>query len=134
LTFANLVFAADTSDPKHGAFLQRMRERGTEVSLHLLFFELELNRVEEEKLRPLLEDAALAPYRHFVQTLRAFREHMLTEPEEKLLEEKANTGSRAFVRLFEEVSANIAFRYTLDGKTETLTQSEVLMRLRDANR
>jgi len=134
LSYAHLVFAADTSDPRHGAFMQRMRERGTEISLHLLFFELELNRAEEAWIGRMLDDPALAPYRHFVRTVRAFREHQLSEPEERLLEEKANTGKRAFSRLFEEVTANILFRFTLDGRTESLTQSEVLNRLRDARR
>jgi oligoendopeptidase F len=134
LSYSNLIFSADTSDPRHGAFIQRMRERGTEISLHVLFFELELNRADEAWIGQMLADPALAPYRHFIRTVRAFREHQLSEPEEKLLEEKANTGRRAFGRLFEEVTSNIPFRFTLDSRTETLTQSEVLNRLRDARR
>lgn len=134
LSYSNLVFSADTSDPRHGAFIQRMRERGTAISLHVLFFELELNRAEEGWIRQALADPAIAPYGHFIRTVRAFREHQLSEPEEKLLEEKANTGRRAFGRLFEEITSNILFRFELDGRAETLTQSEVLNRLRDTRR
>lgn len=140
LSYASLMFAADTSDPARGAFLQRMRERSTEISLHLLFFQLELLRVDEARLRPLLDACAgappptLAPYRHFIEVARTFRDHQLSEPEEKILEEKSNTGPRAFRRLFEEIVSNIAFRVERDGSVETLTQSEVLARLRDPDR
>lgn len=133
-SFASLLFAADTSDPARGAFYQRMRERGTEISVKLLFFTLELARADEAHMRALLADPLMAPYRHFVEVARAFRDHQLSEPEERILEEKANTGPRAFRRLFEEVVSNIAFRYERDGEVETLTQPEVLARMRDPER
>jgi oligoendopeptidase F len=134
MSFASLLFAADTSDPGRGAFLQQMRERSTQIALRMLFFELELMRTDEERVHTVLADPVLAPYRHFVEVARTFRNHQLSEAEEKVLEEKANTGPRAFRRLFEEVVSNIAFRVERDGATETLTQSEVIARMRDPDR
>jgi oligoendopeptidase F len=134
MVYASLLFSADTSDPARGAFLQRMRERSTQIAVKLLPFELELMRADEERMRALLAEPSLAPYRHFVEVARTFRDHRLSEAEEKVLEEKANTGPRAFRRLFEEVTSNIPFRVERDGKTETLTQPEVLARMRDPDR
>ena len=132
--FASLLFAADTSDPKRGAFLQRMRERGSEISIRLMFFELELMGVPEERMAELLKDPVLAEYRHYVWAERLFREHRLSEPEEKVLEEKANTGRRAFTRLFDQIVSNIPFEVTREGRTESLTLPEVVALLREPDR
>jgi len=134
LTYASLVFAADTSDPKHGALLQRVTERTTEVSVALLFFDLELLEAPEEVICPLLSDPAVQQYRHFIQSRRLFREHHLSEPEERILEEKAVTSSRAFMRLFGETVSAIRFPVTKNGATSELTEQEVLALLRDPDR
>jgi oligoendopeptidase F len=114
--------------------MQRMRERSTEIAVRLLFFELELLCADEARMHALLADPILAPYRHYIEAARAFREHRLSEAEEKVLEEKANTGPRAFRRLFEEVVSNIVFHVARDGVHERLTQSEVIARMRDPDR
>ena len=132
--YASLIFAADTSDPKHGAFLQRIRERTTQISVQLLFFDIELLELPEEVIVPLLEDPEMAIYRHFVQSQRLLRKHHLSEPEERIIEEMANTGARAFVRLFMETVSAIKFDVLIDGETKTVMEQEVLAMLRDPNR
>jgi len=132
--FASLSFAADTSDPARGALLQQVMEWGTQVAIHLLPFELELMEVDDAIIAPVLADPLLDNYRHYVQTHRAFREHRLSEPEERVLEEKATTGARAFVRLFEESVSNIVFQVEYGGKVEQLTEPEVLALMRSPDR
>ena len=134
ISFASLLFAADTNDPKRGAFLQRMMERSSEVRIRSMFFELELAALSEERVTALLEDPVLAEYRHYVWAERLFREYRLSEPEEKILEEKANTGGRAFVRLFQELESNIGFEAIGEGEAQTITLPEVLALLRDPDR
>lgn len=129
-SYASLRFAADASDPARGAFLQKMMEQGTEISLPLIFFDLELARVPDDVLAPLLADPAVAPYAHYIKTVRVFREHMLGETEERLLEETANTGPRAFKRLFDQVTSTASFKLG----DETLSQSEILSRLYQPDR
>ncbi len=129
-SFASLLFSTNTGDPACGAFLQKMRERGTALSLPLLFFDLELAAVPEEVLAPLLDTPEVAPYTHFVQTVRLSRAHLLPEADERLLEETANTGPRAFRRLFSETTANAVFN--LNGRE--LNQSEILATLYSADR
>ena len=133
-SYAALIFSADTSKPEHGALMQHVQERQTEISLELLFFELELMAARPEIIDRLLDDDILANYRHFVHASRLFRDYKLPEAEEKILEEKANTGGRAFERLFDESVSAIEFKVTIDGEEQTLTEPEVLALLREPDR
>jgi len=134
ISYAYLMFATDTSNPKHGAFLQSIQEKTTEIRKHLMFFELEWIALPDEIANHLLEDEVLSRYSHFLQTERRYKPHKLNEPEEKILDEKANTGSRAFMRLFDEVINNIRFKVKLDGKIKHFTESETLALLYDTDR
>lgn len=127
--FASLLFTTDTSDPARGAFMQKVRERGTELAIPLLFFDLELAALPEETFAPLALSPLVAPYAHFLHTLRLYREHLLSETEERLLEETANTGGRAFRRLFSETVSNTAFTF----RGETMNQAKILSFLYDAD-
>jgi oligoendopeptidase F len=134
--YSHLLFATDSGDPKIGAFMQKQRERGTELSVKTMFFELELQKADEALINRLAEDERLASYRHYIATARALSPHRLTEAEEIILEETANTGSRAWVRLFEELTANHVFKLHRPGKDEIedATEQEVLALLRDPDR
>jgi oligoendopeptidase F len=132
--FAGLLFAADTSNAENAAFRQKMMERHTDISVNLLFFDLEVMAVCEEHMAALLGDPAMAHYAHYVTALRLSREHVLPEPEERILEEKANTAERAWVRFFDETVAGIDFELTLNGETTHLTEPEILNKLRDPSR
>jgi len=134
--YGHLVFATDTGNPKVGAFMQKQMEKSSELSVKLMFFELELQAAPEETVVRALKDERLAKYRHFVHTARKFSPYRLKEDEEVILEEVANTGSRAWQRLFEEVTSNQIFRVTKPGATEPeeMSQSEILALLREPDR
>lgn len=132
--YAGLLFAADTSNAENAAFRQKMMERHTDISVNLLFFDLEVMAVCEPHMAALLADPAMAHYAHHVRALRLSREHVLPEPEERILEEKANTAERAWVRFFDETVAAIDFEMTLNGETTYLTEPEILNKLRDPSR
>jgi oligoendopeptidase F len=134
LSFAYLIFAADTAKPEHGAFLQKIQEKATEARKYLMFFELEWVKLNDSKARKLMGDRKLSHYRHFLEQERKYKPHRLSEPEEKILDEKANTGSRAFKRLFDEVLNNIRFKVRLDGKVRQLSETETLALLYDPDR
>ena len=122
--YASLLHAADSATPEIGAFYQSQRERYTTLSVKLMFFELEIQKA------PNVDADAVGSYAHYVRTARALSPFRLSEPEEIILEETANTGSRAWDRLFDELTSNHVFK--LDG--EDATQQEVLTMLRDADR
>ncbi len=106
-TYAGLRFSTDTADPANGALLQRVQERETAIETTLLFFELEWAALPEERAEELLEGEALDNCRHHLRNVRRYREHLLSEPEEKVLSEKSLTGATAWARLFEELTSAI---------------------------
>ena len=134
--YANLRFAADTSSAELGGFLQEQTERSSEVRVKLMFFDLELQAVEEAVMAERLKSDSLANFRHHIRNVRLNTPYMLSEVEEVLLEETANVGSRAWVRLHDEVTANHEFMFTdpHSGETTAMSQEEVLSMLRDGDR
>jgi oligoendopeptidase F len=106
-TYAVLRFSADTADPQKGALLQLAQERSTAIETTLLFFELEWAALDDDRAQALLAGEGLDFCRHHLRNARRYREHLLSEPEEKILAEKALTGSSAWSRLFEELTSAI---------------------------
>jgi oligoendopeptidase F len=125
--FAMLRFAVDTADPANGALLARVQEKATAVETKLLFFELEWAAVDDERADELLTAEGLQTTRHHLRTLRRYRPHLLSEPEEKLLTEKALTGSDAWTRLFSELTS--AIRVQLPDAEEGVALDVALSRL-----
>jgi oligoendopeptidase F len=134
LVYASLLHAAKTDDATAGALLARAQEERTAANKHLIFFDLEWVSVPDENAASLLSASILARYRHFLEHKRAWRPHYLSEPEEKILDEKSVTGRAAFVRLFDESVSAIQFPYTFGGTTETLSMQQILAKLYDPDR
>ena len=133
-SFAGLTFAADTQTPRHGALLQHVQERGTEIRNALLFFELEWLAADAQTADALLADPRLGRRRHFLAGLRRYREHVLSEPEERVLAEAHNTGSAAWSRLFDQIMADLQFEVALGGEVKKLSEEETLALLYDSDR
>jgi oligoendopeptidase F len=126
--YAALRFSTDTADPANGALLQRVQEQETAIQTKLLFFELEWAELPEERAKELLAAPELDFCRHHLRNVRRYREHLLSEPEEKILTEKALTGAGAWTRLFEELTSSIAVE--LDGaEGESVALDVALSRL-----
>lgn len=136
LNYAHLLHACDAASPAIGAFMQKQMERASALSVRTMFFHLELQAAPEGAVAKALEDPRLAHFAHFVKLVRALSPHSLSEAEEIILEETANTGSRAWVRLFEEVTSSHPYPYRdpKTGSETTLSQEEILDKLRDADR
>src|SRR5450759_4071260 len=130
--YAALRFSTDTADPAVGALLQRVQEQETAIHTTLLFFELEWAALSQERADQLLAGEGLEFCRHHLQNVRRYREHLLSEPEEKILAEKALTGSSAWTRLFEELTA--AIEVELEGSAEKVALDVALSRLTVADR
>jgi oligoendopeptidase F len=106
-TYAGLRFSVDTADPAAGALMQETQERATEIETTLLFFELEWALLPDEQAGSLLDDERLAFCAHYMRNVRRYREHLLSEAEEKILAEKSVTGANAWSRLFDELTSAI---------------------------
>lgn len=132
--YASLVHAAKTDDPRRGALLARTREERTAINKHLIFFDLEWVKLPDEPARALMQHPELAKYRHYLEQKRAWRPHYLSEPEEKILDEKAVTGRAAFVRLFDETVAGLRFPFAGPAGAQELTLQEINAKLYDPER
>ena len=130
LSYAQLIFSADSSAPETGRFYQTMTERATDIGAKLLFFALEINRIEDAVLASKTADPALAHYSPWLRDLRVFRPHQLADELEKILHEKDVTGHAAWSRLFDETIAGLR----IVVGPEELTLSAALNRLSDADR
>jgi oligoendopeptidase F len=130
MSYAQLLFAGDSTSSAIGRFYQSVNEQATVISSHLLFFALELNRVVDAVLDAKLAEPALARWRPWLRDLRVFRPHQLSDELEKLLHEKEVTGHSAWSRLFDETMAGM--RVTVGG--EALTVTDALNKLSDRDR
>ena len=131
MSFASLLYAADMTEPESGRFYQTMQEVVTEISTHLLFFALELNKIDDATLAEKLTDPAVAKYEPWLRDTRAFRPHQLDDALERLLLEKHVAGKAAWVRLFDETMAALRFKVDLSGGEQEMTSAEVFNLLSD---
>ena len=111
--YAHLWFSTDMNDSPRGALVARLTEKGAAIDTQLLFFGLELAALEDEQADALLASDELEGWRHWLQTVRKFRPHILTEAEEKIVTEKAVSGFAAWDRLYDELLG--AIKVDLDG-------------------
>ena len=130
--YAHLNFATDTADPERGALLQLVRERGTALQTEMLFFELEWVEVPDERAEELLATEGLDFARHHLTLERAYRPHMLSEPEEKVITELSVTGRGAWSRLFDELTS--AIRVDVPGADEPQPLDVALAGLQNPDR
>lgn len=113
-SFAGLRLAENTLDEARGALLARVTERSTVIGSRLVFVELEWAAVPDERAESLLADDRLAFCAHHLRTMRRYRDHLLSEPEERVLTEKSVAGPPAWVRLFNELTS--AVEVSLPGR------------------
>ncbi len=130
MSYAHLHYAADMTAPGAGQFLQTLSERINDISAKLLFFTLELNRIPDEALARKLESPALGRYGPWLDEVRAFRPHQLSDEAERLLHDKSVAGRAAWMRLFDETIAGL--RFEVGGRS--LSSTEVLDLLSDPER
>ncbi|MDX6641951.1 MAG: oligoendopeptidase [Solirubrobacteraceae bacterium] len=125
--YAALRFSADTADPANGALLQKAEERETQIQTELLFFELEWAALDDARIDELLAADGLDNYRHYLRTMRRYRPHLLSEPEERIFSEKGISGRSAWGRLFSELTS--AIQVDLPGESDPVQLEVAASRL-----
>ncbi len=114
MSFAGLLHAGNSTDPAIAKFYGDMQERITAASSHLLFFVLELNRIDDKLLDAAMADPALGHYRPWIEDIRKDKPYQLEDRVEQLFHEKSVTGYAAWNRLFDETM--VSLRFTVAGK------------------
>ncbi len=111
ISYAGLLYAGDSIDPARGQVLRRHAgAHHRSVTLHLLFFQLELNRLEDSVLEAAMADPALGHYRPWIEDIRKDKPYQLEDRIEQLFHEKSVTGYSAFNRLFDETMRGAALQ------------------------
>lgn len=129
MSYAQLLFSADAENPDVATFYQNISESVTVISSDTLFFELEINRIDEEILSKKLLNPKISKYQAWIASIRAYKPHQLTDEIEKVLHEKSVTGRASWSRLFDETMAGI--RFDVDGRK--ISNSEIMTRMSDKN-
>ncbi|ODR99498.1 oligoendopeptidase F [Methyloceanibacter methanicus] len=117
-SYASLLYAADTTDPRHQKFYGDIQETITAISSKLLFFPLELNRLDDAAIETALATPAFGHYRPWMEDLRKEKPYQLEDKLEQLFHEKAVSGRGAWDRLFNETMANL--RFEVEGEELSL--------------
>ncbi len=115
-SYAGLLYAADTSNPENAKFYGDIQEKLTSITTELIFFELELNKIEEDQLSRALQVPALARYKPWIDDLRKEKPYQLDEQLERLFHEKSITSHSAWSRLFSETMTGL--RFEVEGEPE----------------
>src|SRR5580692_6100527 len=131
-SYAGLLHAGDTLDPARTKFYGDVQERLTAASTHLLFFTLELNRVDDALLEAAMRDPALGHYRPWLEDVRRYRPYQLEDRVEQLFHEKSVTAYSAWNRQFDATIANLRFK--VGGKSLAIEPTLNLMQDRDGNK
>jgi oligoendopeptidase F len=131
-SYAVLIHEGDTVDPARTKFYGDMQERMTAASTHLLFFELELNRIDDAQLETALADPVLGHYRPWLEDVRRYRPYQLEDRVEQLFHEKSITAYTAWNRQFDATIANLRFK--VSGKTLAIEPTLNFMQDRDGKK
>ena len=123
-SYAGLLYAADTANPEHAKFYGDIQEKLTAITTDLIFFELEINGIDDAVLARALEVPMLARYKPWFDDLRKEKPYQLEEKLERLFHEKSITSRASWNRLFNETMT--ALRFEVDGEKEPLALEPTL--------
>jgi oligoendopeptidase F len=122
-SFAGLSFNSDTQDQGALSLQSRVHQFLAEVENRTLFFSLWWKELDDANAKRLMGEAG--DYRYYLEVLRLFKPHTLTEPEEKVINLKNVTGPEALNTLYDAITNRYTFKMEVDGQTKEMTESEL---------
>lgn len=124
-SYAQLYYAQDMADPERGRFSQNVSEALNEATAKLVFFRLEINKIEDADLATRMKEPTLARYAPWLRDVRLFRPHDLSDELERYIHDQSVVGSSAWSRLFDETIARLRYPF----RDEVLTEPQILDKL-----
>ena len=121
--FAGLLFAADTQDQVAQTLRARVQQFMAGLANRTLFFNLWWKGLEDADADRLMTGSG--EYRYWLEEMRNFKPHTLTEPEEKIINIKDVTGSSALNTLYDAITSRYSFNWEVDGQMRELTRGEL---------
>jgi len=129
--FANLAFAANTQDQTAQALMGRVQQFSAEMQNRTLFFSLWWKDLDETNATRLLN--ASGDYRYYLEEMRHYKPHTLSEAEEKIVNLKNVTGVEALATLYDAITNRYTFKLEVEGETKELTRGELMSYVRQAD-
>ena len=129
--FASLSFAGDTQHQTAQMLMARVQQFMAQLQNETLFFELWWKGLSDERAAQLMDVSG--DYRYWLEVMRQFKPHTLSEPEEKIVNIKNVTGSSAMERLYETITNRYSFKLTIDGEEREMTRGELMVLVRQAD-
>ncbi|MBL6960761.1 MAG: oligoendopeptidase F, partial [Anaerolineales bacterium] len=130
-SFAGLAFSADTQDQTAQSAQSRVEQFLAEVQNRTLFFDLWWKDLDAETAEHFMDVAG--DYRYYLEEIRNFKPHTLSEAEEKILNIKNVTGSSALITLYSAITNRYVFKLDVDGETKEMTRGELMTYVRGAD-
>jgi oligoendopeptidase F len=130
-SFAGLSFAADTQDQAIQAFMAHIDQIVAELDNRSLFFSLWWKALDEANARRLM--ASSGDYRYWLEEMRHFKPHTLSEAEEKIINIKNVTGVNALSNLYDTITNRYTFKLSVEGEERELTRGEVMVYARSSD-
>jgi oligoendopeptidase F len=121
--FASLSFAGDTQDQASQSLVGRVQQFVAEIQNRTLFFDLWWKELDDENAQRLMD--AAGDYRYYLEEMRHFKPHTLSEAEEKVINLKDVTGSNALINLYDSITNRYVFKLQVNGEVKKLTRAEL---------
>jgi oligoendopeptidase F len=129
--FAGLSFAANTQDQAAQALMGRVQQFFAELQNRILFFSLWWKDLDDANANRLMD--ACGDYRYYLEEMRHYKPHTLSEPEEKILNIKNVTGIEALTNLYDSITNRYVFKVEVDGEIKEMTRGELMSYVRQAD-
>jgi oligoendopeptidase F len=129
--FAELAFAADTQSQKAQIAIARIEQFSAEMNNRALFFSLWWKSLDEKEAERLMSTSG--DYRYWLQQMRNFKQYILSEPEEKIINIKDVTGVSALNMLYDSITNRYTFKVVVEGEEKELTRGELMALVRQAD-
>jgi len=127
--FASLWFTEDTQNPDAQNFQAKVDQFMAGLQNRVLFFSLWWKMLDDENAQRLMSEAG--DFGYWLEEMRHFKPHTLTEPEEKIVNLKNVTGQNAVITLYNMITNRYTFRIEVEGEQKELTRGELMVYVRD---
>ncbi|MFX0156336.1 MAG: hypothetical protein ACFE9Q_17575, partial [Candidatus Hodarchaeota archaeon] len=123
--YAELLLSINNLNDEIKTFFSKIDEFKVQIQQKLLFFNLELNKISDNKFDELIKAPELENYTHALKFNRLKKMHQLSEKEEQIILMKDMTGVKGFIKLYSEFKSNFTFDFEVDGEVKKLTEAEL---------
>jgi len=133
-TYSSLIYSTNNLNDEVKEFFSKVEEFTVKIQEKLIFFNLELNGISDEKFNDLINSPELEKYTNALKNNRLRKPHQLSEKEEQIILMKDITGASGFLKLYNEFKSSFTYDFEVDGQKKTLTESELFSYLYGQNK